>query len=330
MTTTVEREFSHAVPEIIEPRRLGLQFENKLVEWQIPYSFNPSFPLRDVRLGEWAQVRESAHIADKESLGEFRIQMKEGAVYPPIVLMHPNVLVDGNHRFNAAKQLGRTTFPAYTANFPTVDMARAYAAAVNQLNGRRLTSSEAFEVALTMFAMGLDDSAIAREIGRDQDTVRKMRLRRDFENRSERLGLTEIAEQIKDTSRAKLATIQHDPVFEKATKIAAETRAPASEVNAMVKAAKTATSDGEAIDALEEYRKEMAPTGPPPTRVTIPPELKSARTYLGGLVKLEDNPAALLDLVSDELRDTSVDRWTRVAQLAHRVLELYGTREEQQ
>lgn len=323
MTAIAEREQEHALAEI-NPRTLGLQFETKLVEWQIPYTYYVSFPIKDVRQGEWAQVRESVHIADKDSLSEFRVQMKEGAVYPPIVLMDPNVLVDGNHRLNAAKQLGRHNFPAYVARFPTVDMAKAYAAAVNQLNGRRLTASEAFEVALTMFAMGLEDSAIAREIGRDQDTVRKMRLRRDFEARAGRLGLVEVSEPIKDTTRAKLATIAHDPVFERATQIAAETRASANEVNAMLKAANAATSDGEAIDVLEQHRKELAPAGPPPKRVTIPAEVKAARMHLGALVKLEENPAALLDLADDETRAKSIDRWRRVRDLGNRVLELYG------
>src|SRR4029077_1679299 len=271
MATTVEAPSPVAQPD---PRTVGLQIEAKLADWHLSYTYLPEFPIQDVRAAEWAQVREIKHIADKDTLSEFVTQMRGGAVYPPIVLMHPDVLVDGNHRLNAARKIGRRTIPAVVVQFATVNMAKSFAAAMNQMNGRRLTAPEAFEVAGTMFEMGLDDDAIAREIGRSQESVRQMRRRKQFERRAETLGITEQVADVKDSQRVKLAMIDHDPVFDAAAKIVAETRPQMADVNKLVKAAQEATSDGGAIEALNKFKAEMPPAGPPPVRVTVPSELR--------------------------------------------------------
>jgi hypothetical protein len=96
------------------------------------------------------------------------------------------------------------------------------------------------------------------------------------------------------------------------------------DVKEIVKAVEQATSDTEAIDAIEQKRQELAIAGPPPQRVTLPSELRQARMYLGGLTKLTENPAALLDLVDDETKGKSIAQWTEVRELAEQVLRLYN------
>lgn len=327
MTTTVEapaEAVDKTEPADLDPRTLGVQIEAKLVEWHLDYEYKPRFPVPDIRVANWVQVREEQHISDKESLSEFAVQMREGSVYPPIVLMSPNVLVDGNHRYNAAKALRRRLFPAYVVQFPTVDMAKAFAAAMNQLNGRRLDNEEAFQIAQTMFAMGLDDQAIAREIGRSQEAVRQMRKRKEFVARTTRLGLEETAVDIKDRQRVKLAQIDHDPVFAKAVEIAGSAKLPAKAITEIVKAADSATSDGEAIETLEKLRGDLAVAGPPPTRVAVPQAVKAARMHLGGLLKYEPNPIELLDLVDDQHRVESINKWQRLREMTTAVLNAYG------
>jgi ParB-like chromosome segregation protein Spo0J len=311
-------------PGDLDPRRLGLPTEAKLVDWNLKYEYNAELPLVDIRIADWAQVRDEASLADKASLEEFKTQMGEGVVYPPIVIMHPDVLIDGNHRYRAAKLLKRKTLPAFVVQFSTVDMAKAFSGAMNQLNGRRLTNDEAYRDALTMFGMGLDDEAIAREIGRSRENVRQMRLRKEFNERVEKLNLGEAAERIKDPQRQKLAMIQHDPVFAEAVKIGAETGAKPKTINHLVKVAREATSDTDAIGALERERTELAPAGPPPVRVAIPGEVRQARLHVGGLLKFSENPMVVLDQADDEHRGKAIDSWRRLRDMANAVLGLYG------
>jgi ParB-like chromosome segregation protein Spo0J len=312
-------------PGDLDPRSLGLPTEAKLVDWLLNYEYDPEFELDSIRIANWAQVRAETSLADKDSLEEFKTQMGEGVVYPPIVVMAPDVLIDGNHRYRAARALKRKALPTFVVHFPTVDMAKAFSGAINQLNGRRLTNEEAFQDAVTMFAMGLDDEAIAREIGRSRENVRQLRLRKEFAERAIKLNLSDAAERISDRQRVRLATIAHDPVFDRAVRIAAETGGKGKTVASLVKIAKEASSDPEAITALEQERAGLVPAGPPPVRTAIPSETRQARLHLGGLLKFEANPMVLLDQADQEHRERSIDSWRRLRAMADAVLGLYGS-----
>jgi ParB-like chromosome segregation protein Spo0J len=323
MTAIIEQPGGET-PIDVQPRLLGIQAEAKLREWNIPYEFVPDYPVADVKSVDWTQVRNEAHLEDKETLAEFRTQMSQGAVYPPIVLMEPDVLVDGNHRLRAAKGLRRKAFPAFVARFNSVDLAKTFAAAINQQSGRRLTPSEAYDAALTMMRRGMADEAVAREIGRSVEAVRQMRRRKEFAERSAQLPeISRVAPDVKQTQQVKLAQIKHDPAFVEAVKVVAEIRPRDAVVSQLVKAATEARTDSEAVQAIRTIRAELAPAGPPPIRVVIPKEVQQARMFLGGLLKYADKPAALLDVVSPEAREAAVSRWTQARDLADKVLDLY-------
>ena len=323
MTSTLD---SPAVMEV-DPRMAGIQIEAKLRDWNLTYEYTAEFPLESVRVVDWTQVRTAEHVADKDTLAEFRMQMTQGAVYPPIVIMEPDVLVDGNHRVTAAKALRRKTFPAFVVKFNSVDLAKSFAAAVNQMGGRRLTTQEAYQAAITMMARGMADEAIAREIGRSPSSVRDMRKQNEFTQRS--TAIPEIAKLMQQApipakSQMKLAAIPHDPVFAEAVKVVAETRAPAATVNEIVEAATSARTDTDGIIAIRRKRAELAPAGPPPHRVIVPQAVKNCRMWLGGILKFRENATILLDTQSDETRTKAVEQWKQVRALADEVIGLYG------
>lgn len=322
MTTTLD-----APSTDIDPRLAGIQIEAKLRDWNLDYEYVAEFELDKVRVADWAQVRAAASIADKDTLAEFRTQMTQGAVYPPIVLMEPDVLVDGNHRVAAAKGLRRKSFPAFIVKFNSVDLAKSFSAAMNQLNGRRLTSQEAYQAATTMMARGMADEAIAREIGRSPTSVRDMRRKNEFAQRS--AAIPELAKLMQQTpipekAQMKLATISHDPAFAEATKVIAETRPPAQTVTEIVEAATKARTDADAITAIRAKRAELAPAGPPPQRVILPQSVRYCRMTLGGLLKFRTNTTALLDTQSEETRVKALDQWRQIRELAAEMIDLYG------
>lgn len=311
----------------VDPRMAGIQIEAKLRDWNLSYEYNPEFPLDEIRVVDWTQVRTAANIADKETLAEFRTQMTQGAVYPPIVIMEPDVLVDGNHRVVTAKGLRRKSFPAFVVKFNSVDLAKSFSAAVNQMGGRRLTTQEAYQAAVTMMGRGMADEAIAREIGRSPSSVRDMRRQNEFTQRSSSIPeLAKLMQQAPIPAKAqmKLATISHDPAFAEAVKVVAETRAPAQTVTEIVEAATSARTDADAITAVRAKRAELAPAGPPPHRVTVPQAVKNCRMWLGGILKFRENAVVLLDTQSDETRAKAVAQWTQVRDLAAEVIDLYG------
>jgi ParB-like chromosome segregation protein Spo0J len=331
-TITVTTTLDEPALESIDPRTVGIQIEAKLRDWNLSYEYVPAFPIEKIRAVDWTQVRSSTDHAgvDKQTLGEFRMQMMQGAVYPPIVVMEPDVLVDGNHRVAVAKSLRRKTFPAFVVRFSSVDLAKSFNAAMNQLNGRRLTTQEAFQAAVTMMERGMADEAIAREIGRAPSSVRDMRRQNEFAERSSAMPeLRKLMEKAPIPARAqqKLAGISHDPAFAEAVKVVAETRAPMQTVNEIVEAAAKARTDTDAIVAVRAKRAELAPAGPPPHRVTVPQAVRNCRMWLGGILKFRENATILLDTQSDETRAKAAEQWKQVRDLAAEMIDLYGKRD---
>lgn len=317
-----------ALPIQPDARAVGVLIEAKLREWNVPYEYVAEFPLADIRSADWTQVRQGANVYDGDTVGEFRTHMAHGAVFPPVVLMSPNIVVDGNHRVAAAKGLKRKAVPAFVVKFASVDLARAFSAAVNQTNGRRLTKGEATSVATTMLGQGMADESIAREIGWSVGFVQNTRKRNEFERRADKLPeIRKLMEEkpLGDKAREKLARITHEPVFGEAVKLAVEVKANPKVVAEIVETAMTATSDADAITAIRAKRADLAPQGPGPQRVIVPQAVRMARMQLAALVKFEGNPSALLDTASDESRAKAIDYWQRIRVLADKVLGEYGT-----
>jgi len=324
VTTTVE-QLEQDAPAELNPRLVGIQYEAKLRDWKIPYTYNAEYPVAEIKSVDWTQVRETAHIADKDIVGEFRTQMFQGAVFPPIVIMEPDVLVDGNTRLSAVKSLRRKTFPAFVAQFNSVDLAKTFAAAMNQQGGIRLTPAEAYEAALTMMRRGMADEAVAREIGRSVEAVRQMRRRKEFNERAAQLPeITDLAEQVRQTQQVKLAQISHNPAFVEAVKMVAETRPSEKIVSDIVKAVAATRTDSEAVEAVRAIRAELAPAGPPPVRIIVSSEVRQTAAHLGGLLKYAEDPTIILDVSTPERRATAVERWQQLRALAAKVLDLYG------
>lgn len=308
------------------PRTAGLMVEAKLREWNLSYEYVEDFPVKDVRSVDWTQVRSGGNVFDGDTVGEFRTHMAHGAVFPPIVLMD-NVLVDGNHRFAAAKGLKRKTIAAFTVKFNSVDLARAFAAAINQTNGRRLTNDEAANIAVTMRAQGMGDEAVAREIGRSVGFVQSTMRRSEFRRRSDNLPeIRRIMEEkpLPAKAQEKLVQIKHEPVFAEAVKLVSEVKAQPKTVAEIVEAANSSKSDADAITAIHAKRAELAPQGPGPNRVIVPEQVKLSKMNVGYLLKFKANAVALLDTaLDDDGRKQWAERWALLGDLAAEMVKLY-------
>lgn len=300
--------------------------EAKFLEWNVDYRHEPEFPVDKMRLADWAQVRFEANRAPKDIVEEYRVHMSNGAAFPPIVLMSPDVLIDGNTRRAAAILLRRKTFPVYIGDFTTPKLAKAFAAALNNMGGKRLSPLEAAEAARELMEQGFADESIAREIGRSIEQVRRVRNEAELFTRAERLKLTEQATALSPDQRIHLNRIKHDPPLAEALELVAKIKPDRGLLRDLVVKIDQAPSDADAIDVIAAARRDWRPAGPPPHRVTVPFEIRQASMHLGGLLKLAENPAAVLDEREDQ-REATIGKWQRVHEFSAQMLELYGTRE---
>jgi ParB-like chromosome segregation protein Spo0J len=289
----------------------------KLREWNLTYTVEREFPITDVQREAAAQVREASHIAPALRVEEYAQQMRNGAMFPPILLRTPgNVLVDGNTRLGAAKRIGRKTFPAVIVDTKTAAMAKILAAAINQMGGERLTAGEAHEAALLMMREGYPDPAVARELGRDLSQVRRWRNQHDVEERARGLGLADSVGQIPRNTLGTVAPVMHDEPFAELVKLFADVRPPEKQAREYVSQVVQAPSDEAAVAKVAELREELAPAGPPPhtaTRSAVP----LVRAAIGNLMKLRGRVDAGFNPAK---REEELKRWEELKSVVDEML----------
>lgn len=288
----------------------------KLREWNLTYTVEREFPIASVQRESAAQVREASHIAPALRVEEYAQQMRNGAMFPPILLRTPNVLIDGNTRLGAAKRIGRRTFPAVVVDTKTAEMAKILAAAINQMGGERLTAAEAHEAALLMMRQGYPDPAVARELGRDLSQVRRWRNQHEVEGRAATLGLAEPASQIPRNTLGTLAAVTHDEPLAELVKLFADVRPAEKQAREYVTQVMQAPSDDAAVAKVAELREELAPVGPPP-RAAARRELPLIRAAIGNLLKVRGRVDVAFDPAK---RDEERKRWEEVRQVVDEVL----------
>jgi ParB-like chromosome segregation protein Spo0J len=297
----------------------------KLREWNLAYRIDQEFPLDQVERAKAAQVRSVANIAPSQRVEEFRQQMANGALFPPVLLRETGgnpLLIDGNTRLAAAKKIGRKTFPAIIVDTRTPTMARILAAAVNQMGGERLQAAEAHEAAILMMQNDYPDSAIGRELGRDLSQVRRWRSQQEVLKRADALGLTDQINTLSAGAQRRLVDVRHDEPFVELTRLFADVRPNEKQAREMVAQIVSTTSDEAASQVVRELREELAPAGPPPhaanRRSNLIPLTHAA---MSNLLKLAGRPHEGFDPAN---RVDELARWRQIRALCDEMLGALG------
>src|SRR5262245_15034766 len=189
--------------------RRDVRIEGLLREWGIDFTFDDEHPLKKVDATfDESQVRLAEHRAPRDTTDEYEMQMRNGALFPPIVVTHNGRLIDGNTRKAAAERLGHETFPTYVVRLPQANYGPMLGAALNQMGGKRLTSDEALIAAEVMIRAGHSDEAIARTLGRSRAAVQNYRREKRYKDAAERTGIEGLA--VTRGAQRHLAQIGHD------------------------------------------------------------------------------------------------------------------------
>lgn len=310
-------------PDATDPRIVGVSIEAKLQEWGLSYDYEPAYDLGQLEIADYTQVRKSEGRIDPEQADEYKRQMENGAVFPPIVVMRGNILVDGNTRVTALNKLrGKDkTTPAFVVAFPTAAMARAFAASMNQRNGRRLSTDEAKTAALALIESGFSEQAISLEIGYSRTQVGKWKSQQRFAEACERAGQADIVEGLTTTTQQELGTLSSDPVLVEAAKTVAHAHAPGAHVRELVKAVKATHSEAEAFDAIGKVKSGWNVAGQP-AKPQVSKGLRAFRMSVGNLV--DSSPADFIE-VDQARREVAMEQWRSLGVLVSEVLHLYGS-----
>ena len=312
---TIAQEKTEA--EMLTPQELRCApLEAKLNEWGLSFRVEPEFKVTDIRVEEAAQVRSGSHIAPPDRVEEYAQQMRNGAMFPPLLIRKAgNILIDGNTRLAAAKKIGRRFLPVIIVDAKTEDTAKMLAASLNQMGGERLTAQEAHEAALVMIRMDYPDAAIARELGRDQSQVRRWRAQRDVLSRAETLGLGDLEQFMSRTVAGTLGDIRLEKPFVETAKLFQQVPLKEKEARDFVGEVVQAPSEEAALQVVKDKLEELSPVGPPPRRPTR--EIPLARAAIGNILKFEGRPSAAFD---PRKKGEEEERWTHLGKVVAEIV----------
>lgn len=116
------------------------------------FRFHEDYSLWDT--GKHLQVRDDEELAPQRTVREYAEQMKAGDQFPPAILTGDGYLVDGATREEAARRIGKRTFPAFIldevlyedAPEPLQEKLVTLAAMMNITHGNRLSESSKMRV----------------------------------------------------------------------------------------------------------------------------------------------------------------------------------------
>ena len=289
-------------------------------QWNLRYALTV-VDLDEIQVDDGQQVRDAMNIALPDQVEQYYIQMKNGAQFPPIVLRSPRVMLDGNTRKAAAERNEMTSFPAYIVEIPSGPLARSLAGSLNQMGGRRLTADEAQAVAATMIGdLKFTNEQVARHVGRSAALVGQWRQQALAKEHAQRLALTDEIDKVSGNQQAILAKVTQDEPFTQLARFVGEHKVPNAELKSVVKDVAEATSEDEALSAIEDARRRWQPVGPG-AKVIVNKAAFRARMVVPQLLKLR--PADVVDASDRDRALTDRAAWANLRAHVDQILQAF-------
>jgi hypothetical protein len=298
--------------------------EALFISWNIPFQL-VELAITDVHVIKDAQVRNVENVAPTESVESYANQIRAGAEFPPIVVREGGILVDGYTRTQGHRRAGRTAIWAYVIKVPSNDMAKAVAGALNQMGGQRLSAAEAQQNALVMLEeLGFTDDQVAMYLGRTGQQVRNWRRQAETTARADRLGLVKEINRVSANMRDQIASVTHDEPFAATVRLVSDIKPNKTELTALIKGIKEATSDAAALELINHTRADWTPQGPEPRSVQINTKARQARRVIPQLLHMP--PVEVFD---PDKADADLEMWEKLAAHVTQVVGILRLRREE-
>jgi hypothetical protein len=163
------------------------------------FRFFEDYPLGDI--GKRLQVRADEELAPKRRVKEYTERMKAGDQFPPAIFTADGYLADGATRTEAARQLGKTAFPAFVldevtyqdAPEPLLERLVTLAAMMNLTHGTGLSDADKINVIEYVARLKGPDATpedIARQLHVSRSYVATILWMRKARERAAELGVS--------------------------------------------------------------------------------------------------------------------------------------------
>lgn len=310
---------------IAEIERLGLS-------WQL----EPQYDLDQLDIAaRRIQVRDNEHVAPKDTVSRFAIQMAHSE-FPPIVVTQDGWVADGNTRTEAKRKRGEKFHPAFVLGIAhencteqQKNLLTILGATLNASNGLPLTNTERRKSAEAMIAENWKTDQIARALGIPPNAVVQIKREIDARAKLDRVDAKINGSMSVPGLRAlgtKDALELNDAPYRDLAILAKDAGLNFTEIRNAAKEIKAIGSDHMAVALVAEKREEMRDritshaltgNGRPPNSAILRIRLAYLANFDGKEVELvEKNEAAAEKHI--EVLDSAI-------RILHRVKELQAS-----
>lgn len=314
------------VSQIAEIERLGLN-----------YTEVSAFPLEKIDIEKRRiQVRETQHVAPRESVKRFAVQMAT-TEFPPIVMTGDDYIADGNTRVEAARSRKVTYLPAFvldpyaTATPQTKQKIEALAATLNCQTGVALTVAERRKAIPGLLSLNWKVEQIRRALGLANAVVSQVKKEIDAKAKLDKLGLEVDANRegsfLRGLGAGTVLGLNDKPYYELAL-LSRDAGLNSKEVAEMARRMREPGSDEGSLEVVARKRRELhdriiehglTGSGKPSNSSIL-------RQRLGYLIRFEGTEDRLVERAPENRRNY-IDILTRSKTIIDRVIELHETQE---
>lgn len=236
----------------------------KIEDWL--KSHGAPFELKEIALADINERRSLHNQARFQPLDEHLVvtyaeAMEAGAIFPPIVVTDVGtgyLIIDGNHRFAAARLAGKTHLPAYVSNGLTERQILVLTFDANTKHGLPTTPEERKQHAVYLVeTAGITQKDASRMLNVPTRELNLEITRVRSEKRFTRLGIDRWSDLAK-SSRMRLHNISDDVVCKAAVELAIQAKMGLDAVNIFVSEVNTLTSQSDQLAYIEAERKRLA------------------------------------------------------------------------
>lgn len=288
--------------------------ENWLKKRGVSFAPCKKIPLSSINVKRSRDNQARPEPINQENLERIMLGLKEGDEAPAIVVYSPSAkpdgpfsIVDGNHRDEAYRKLGRTHIWAYVLDFRTTsEMIRALEVEANVAGTWVPDAAWRTEQAVDLVRTHGFTVDMAADFSRIKvATVRMHVALRQADERIARLGLTKIWKEVGNaTTRHRLIGIRDDAVLGLLVRVAVETDMPQGDVTKAVTEVKRLGSEEERLGYVgkiaDERRLERANRKALGKAARIPSPKNQLLSGLGMMNSIEN----LQTLIETQFRTT--------------------------
>ncbi len=259
LRTQIRRVGDQPEPTVPPEVAASADIERWLQSRGIQYAPAAAIPmdLIDTKRSRANQARRDAILP--ESVDRYATAMRNGAVFPPIVVYLDGrslVIIDGNNRHAAAARVGLDTIDGFViAEDTPSELIHLLTVEANARHGVTPDSSWRYEQAFALTAMGWSDEDAAEAAGLSVASLRGARSVQNAEARAKNLRIGGFAD-MPASAKVALAPVKDDAVFYHLSKLAIATSMTTDEIRDVTRALKNILSESGRVDYINQVAKE--------------------------------------------------------------------------